>query len=188
MKKVVRLKESELVKLITKILSEQDEYKLDVVDPNQSQVDGGKLEQINSQLSQVGVPSLTDQDVKDFQSISDCPMEEPTTDPQQTKILNQVKNNIEKMKVGQILSDLKKLRSAKRNSQKKMNEQLVEALTIAGVTIPGGAVLAIGGFIALLLLVKLVKLIFGGGGSFGDCKKKFRLFSKYGPSGPAGSY
>ncbi len=190
-KKVVRLTESELVRLVKKVLNEQSEMGINVPSLG-NQIDPNKLGEINSQLNGTGLKTpLSSEDVMELPSVIDCPIEEPSfSNPQDAKTFQKlmpqietVRNNVKGMKLGEVLSNLKLLYSKMKNKPAKMNEQ-AEAIMIAGVAIPSVAILVVGGILALILLSKLVGLMLGGGTRVNkDCRRKNRLFRKFGPSG-----
>jgi hypothetical protein len=192
MKKVVRLTESDLVRLVKKVLNEQSGMGFNVPSLG-NQIDPNKLGEINSQLNGIGLRTqLSSEDVMELPSVMDCPIEEPSfSNPQDSKIFQQlepkiemVKQNVKGMKLGEVLSNLKLLNSKMKNKPNKMSEQAGAAIMIAGVAIPSGAILVVGGILVLILLSKLVGLMLGGGTKQNkDCERKQRLYNKFGPSG-----
>ena len=127
----------------------------------------------NSVLSYVGI-QLTPEEMDEVQP--DCPIEKPQ---QHENLINQIETNLSKMNVRNLVQVLKQLLQLK---NRRMNEQ-AEAIIIAGVSVPAVALIAVVGVLIVIVIFKIAKLIFGGERGFKDCRRKNRLFRRFGVRG-----
>ena len=86
-----------------------------------------------------------------------------------------------------LVNTLKQVLSIQKKSKSPQptQEQLAPVI-IAGVSVPGVAVVIVAGVIALIIVVKLGKLIFGGRSRSGvnpGCKRRRKLVRKFGFDG-----
>lgn len=127
----------------------------------------------------------------------DCPIEKPA---EHSDVMGQLETAISNINDKEELKGLlKQVMVLLQNKQEKpqpntssiaapqdMNEQAAPVI-VAGVSVPPAAFTIALGFVALLLVLKLAKLIFGGRDrdrSRGSgCKKKHKLFNRFGISG-----
>jgi hypothetical protein len=106
--------------------------------------------------------------------------EEYETPSQYSKIVDKMDKNGLVNTLKQVLSIQKKSKSPQ-----PTQEQLAPVI-IAGVSVPGVAVVIVAGVIALIIVVKLGKLIFGGRSRSGvnpGCKRRRKLVRKFGFDG-----
>lgn len=138
MKKIV-ITESQL----KKILKEEEEIQ--------------NIETINQELAAVGEEPIAKEDV-DYALA--CPIQMPGEfDADHQSFIKKIADAIKTIKSpSDIRSAIKQIKSIKKNT----NEQ-VETVTILGIATPIIMLQVIGGFIILLLVIKLIKLIFSGG-------------------------
>lgn len=138
------------------------------------------VQEFQNELQMAGVEPLSDEELNELQP--DCPVETPS---EHSDVMEQLKVAIEKISDRRsLVSLLKQVMGLKRKQASKENvQEQVEPLIIAGVTIPPIAITVALGFIALLIVIKLAKLILGVGGRNKDCERKHRLFQRFGPQG-----
>jgi len=164
MKKII-ITESQLKRLI----DEQIEQ------PQQN----NEYQQLDKVLAQAGI-ALTPEEKMELSP--ECPMEEPPS--QYAGIINQIKSKIETMDLGTLVKTLTQVKSyiGKKPQQSQVQEQLAPVL-IAGITVPGVAVVIVAGFIALIIVVKIAKLVSRGGHSKPACKRRRKLVRRFGIDG-----
>ena len=142
MKKRIRLTESELVQLISKIIKEDES------------VDATTVEQ------ELGLPPLTPEIID---SLVGCESDDSDVPQEHQGEVQQIGAAIETASVPELKGAFKKLRAAIKNAraQRKLNNEQLEAaaVTILGVPLGTAALIAIG---VLLLLKILGKLLKGG--------------------------
>lgn len=125
----------------------------------------------------------------------DCPVEKPA---EHSDVMGQLETAISNINdKGQLKGLLKQVLSMRKRAKQPqpatssiaapqdMNEQAVPVI-VAGVSVPPVALTIALGFVALLIVIKLYKLIFGGGNrerQSSDCRKKHRLVRRFGISG-----
>ena len=113
--------------------------------------------------------------------------EEFETPSQYSKIVDVIKQNLDKMDKNGLVNTLKQVLSIQKKSKSPQptQEQLAPVI-IAGVSVPGVAVVIVAGVMALIIVVKLGKLIFGGRSRSGvnpGCKRRRKLVRKFGFDG-----
>jgi CHASE3 domain sensor protein len=127
----------------------------------------------NSVLASAGI-QLTPEEMQEVSP--DCPVEKPE---EHENLINQIESNLGRMNLRNLVRVLKQLMQLK---NKRMNEQ-AEAIVIAGVTVPAVALIAIVGILIIIVIFKIARLIFGGERGFRDCRRKNRLFRRFGVQG-----
>jgi CHASE3 domain sensor protein len=132
-----------------------------------------KEEQLNSVLATAGI-QLTPEEMQEVNS--DCPIEKPK---QHEKLINQIESNLKKMSVKNLVGVLKQLLQVKKN---RINEQ-TEAIIIAGVSVPPMILIAIVGVLIIIVIFMIARSIFGSERGFRDCRRKNRLFRRFGVQG-----
>lgn len=137
------------------------------------------VEEFQNELASAGVERLDNEELSELQP--DCPVEVPQEHPE---VMEELKTAVERITDRRtLLSLLKQVMTLRRNTKKQAPVQEQAApLVLAGVTIPPVAITIALGFLALLIVISLAKSIFGGGGN-NDCKRKHRLFRRFGPAG-----
>ena len=131
---------------------------------------------VNDELSSVGEEPVSAEDIE-F-ALNDCPVETPPNiDAKQETVLQQAKNEIDKMtSIGQVKDTIKKLKSI----SKSQNEQ-AQALVIGALSIPIVYVHVLFGVLIVMLIIKLIKLISGGGTRTSpECRRASRRMRRYG--------
>ena len=139
-------------------------------------------QELDSLLMSAGV-ILTPEEKSEIQPNCDA-FEIP---PQYSNIVDGIKQNLEKLDKNGLVNTLKQVLSIQKKSKspQPVQEQLAPVI-IAGVAVPGVAVAVVAGVVALIIIVKLGKLIFGGrsrGGSSPACKRRRKLVRKFGFDG-----
>jgi ribosome-associated protein YbcJ (S4-like RNA binding protein) len=107
-------------------------------------------------------------------------MEEPPA--QYDGIINQIKSKIETMDLNNLVKTLSQVKSLIGKKPRPVQEQMVPIL-IAGIAVPGVAVAIVAGFIALIIVIKIAKLISRGGRPKPACARRRRLVRKFGLEG-----
>jgi len=139
------------------------------------------FEEFQNALDSAGIERLDNEELSELQP--DCPVEVPQEHPE---VMEDLKNAVERITDRRtLLSLLKEVMTLRRNAKKQAPVQEQAApIVLAGVTIPPVAITIALGFLALLIVISLAKSIFGGGGRRNnDCKRKNRLFKRFGLSG-----
>lgn len=163
MKKII-ITESQLKRLI----DEQIEQ------PQQN----NEYQQLDKVLAQAGI-TLTPEEKMELSP--ECPMEEPPA--QYEGLINQIKSKIETMDLSNLVKTLSQVKSLIGKKPQPVQEQLAPVI-IAGITVPGVAIAIVAGFIALIIIVKIAKLISRGGRrSSPACKRRRKLVRKFGIDG-----
>lgn len=137
-------------------------------------------QEFDSILSSVGI-QLTPEEKSEIQP--DCPVELPQQHSDVMGQLESAVNNINDK--GQLKSLLKQVLSMKR-TQNVQEQGAAAGVLIAGVSVPPVALTIAIGFVALLIVLKLGKLLFGGGTRVRqnpDCRRKHRLYRRFGIGG-----
>jgi hypothetical protein len=135
-------------------------------------------QQLDRVLSQAGVMLTPDEKME---LSPECPMEEPPA--QYAGVINQIKSKIETMDLGNLVKTLTQVKSLIGKKPQPMQEQLAPVI-IAGITVPGVAVAIVAGFVALIIVVKIAKLVSRGGRrSSPACKRRRKLVRKFGIDG-----
>jgi hypothetical protein len=129
--------------------------------------------EFNSALASAGI-RLTPEEMEEVQP--DCPVEKPE---EHENLINQIESNLDKMNVKNLVGVLKQLLQVK---NKRMNEQ-AEAIIIAGVTVPPAVLFAVVGILIIIVIFKIARSIFGSERGFRDCRRKNRLFRRFGVQG-----
>jgi hypothetical protein len=163
MKKII-ITESQLKRLI----DEQIEQ------PQQN----NEYQQLDKVLAQAGI-ALTPEEKMELSP--ECPMEEPPA--QYAGLINQIKSKIETMDLSSLVKTLSQVKSLIGKKPQPVQEQLAPVI-IAGITVPGVAIAIVAGFIALIIIVKIAKLISRGGRrSSPACKRRRKLVRRFGIDG-----
>lgn len=141
MKRIIRLTESDLTRIVKRVINENEEEteiaKLEAA--NKSYCEGGSMEnKLLSKIKSLGT------EAKDK--------------------LKEIYNNIKGKSIKELFGILRDARKANKAS-KKLNEEL-GAVMIAGVSIPGGIFVMIGALIVILIIVTIL-----GKGRRGGCAK-----------------
>jgi hypothetical protein len=155
MKKVVRLTESDLTRLIKKVIKESE----------QDQQMVSALNKENLELASVGIPPVTMKTIEKFNSGKDISKEQyrisvvdsnedysqlpSITSQLQSAICNASKEELKQAK-SQILDLF-------RNRKKKNVSEQLAVITILGITAAPWVFLAIGGFLLILIISRLVR-------------------------------
>lgn len=136
-------------------------------------------QQFDKVLAQAGI-KLTPEERMEVSP--ECPEEQPPT--QYAQIINQIKSKIEAMDLGTLVKTLSQVKSliGKKPQQTQVQEQLAPVV-IAGIAVPGVAVVVVAGFVAIIILVKIGKLIFRGRRPKSACKRRRKLVRRFGIDG-----
>jgi len=135
-------------------------------------------QQLDNALAQAGI-ILTPDEKMEIEP--ECPIEEPPT--QYAEIINQIKSKIETMDLSSLVKTLSQVKSLIGKKPQPVQEQLAPVI-IAGITVPGVAIAIVAGFIALIIIVKIAKLISRGGRrSSPACKRRRKLVRRFGIDG-----
>lgn len=146
-------------------------------------------QEFDSLLMSAGV-ILTPEEKSEIQPNCD----EVETPPQYSNLVDSIKQQLQNMDKGGLVKTLKQVLSIKKNakssptssiSPQPMQEQLTPVI-IAGVSVPGVAVAVVAGVVALIIIIKLGRLIFGGGTRTTvnpGCKRRRKLVRKFGFDG-----
>ena len=139
---------------------------------------GVNSEEINSTLAPLGV-TLTDEEISEIQPQCDAPYSGPFAD-----VVAKISEKLDTMSLDGLKNTLKQVLSLKK--KQPVQEQLAPVI-IAGVTIPGAGVAIVLGFLAVIIVVKIVKAISGAGGRRGHgggaCKRRRKLVKRFGVDG-----
>ena len=141
MKRIIRLTESDLTRIVKRVINEnEEEAEIDKLEAaNKSYCEGGSMEnKLLSKIKSLGT------EAKDK--------------------LKEIYNNIKGKSIKELFGILRDARKANKAS-KKLNEEL-GAVMIAGVSIPGGIFVMIGALIVILIIVTIL-----GKGKRGGCAK-----------------
>jgi hypothetical protein len=110
----------------------------------------------------------------------ECPIDEPPAE--YADVVNDIKSKLDTMGVNDLIKVLEQVKAIK--EKPVVQEQVGTTILIAGVAVPTVAVAAVAGLIALIIIVKLGKLIFRGGKrQNATCKKRNRLLRRFGIEG-----
>ena len=134
-------------------------------------------QQLDSVLAKAGVV-LTPEEKMELSP--ECPMEEPPS--QHAEVIDNIKSKIELMDLGNLVKTLSQVKSLIGKKPKPVQEQIAPIL-IAGIAVPGVAVAIVAGFIALIIVIKIAKLISRGGRPKPACARRRRLVRKFGLEG-----
>jgi hypothetical protein len=134
-------------------------------------------QQLDKILAQAGVTLTPDEKME----ISpECPMEEPPS--QHAEVIDNIKSKIELMDLSNLVKTLSQVKSLIGKKPQPVQEQIAPIL-IAGIAVPGVAVAIVAGFIALIIVIKIAKLISRGGRPKPACARRRRLVRKFGLEG-----
>lgn len=141
-------------------------------------------QELDSLLMSAGV-ILTPEEKSEIQP--NCDAFEIPIPSKYSNIVDSIKQNLEKLDKNGLVNTLKEVLSIQKKykSPQPVQEQLTPVI-IAGVAVPGVAVVVVAGVVAFIIIVKLGKLIFGGrsrGGSSPACKRRRKLVKKFGFDG-----
>lgn len=140
-KKVVRLTESDLIRIVKKVIKEQSEA-------------SSELSTVNNILSQANLGPISQEDVPEL--VSDCPVYAPNQKLQ--GYLDRIKEIAENADINTLKSELKRVISA----SKKIEEQAVTTFfVIFGLSIPLIEFAIIFAAIALIIVSVISKRIMG---------------------------
>ena len=134
-------------------------------------------QQLDKILAQAGVTLTPDEKME---LSPECPMEEPPS--QHAEIIDNIKSKIELMDLSNLVKTLSQVKSLIGKKPQPVQEQIAPVL-IAGITVPGVAVAIVAGFIALIIVIKIAKLISRGGRPKPACARRRRLVRKFGLEG-----
>ena len=134
-------------------------------------------QQLDKILAQAGVTLTLDEKME---LSPECPMEEPPS--QHAEIIDNIKSKIELMDLSNLVKTLSQVKSLIGKKPQPVQEQIAPIL-IAGITVPGVAVAIVAGFIALIIVIKIAKLISRGGRPKPACARRRRLVRKFGLEG-----
>ena len=134
-------------------------------------------QQLDKILAQAGVTLTPDEKME---LSPECPMEEPPS--QHAEIIDNIKSKIELMDLSNLVKTLSQVKSLIGKKPQPVQEQIAPIL-IAGITVPGVAVAIVAGFIALIIVIKIAKLISRGGRPKPACARRRRLVRKFGLEG-----
>lgn len=137
-------------------------------------------QQFDNALAQAGI-TLTPEEKMEVSP--ECPIEEPPAE--YADVVNNIKSKLDTMGVNDLIKVLKQVKSIKKPTQQPVvQEQVGATILIAGVAVPMVAVAVVAGLIAIIIIVKLGKLIFRGGTRQNPaCKRRSRLVRKFGMDG-----
>jgi len=176
-KNAIREQHTGGMKVMTEKFSKLINSKLgDVKLINEAESQSQMIGMVNNELASVGEEPVSSEDIE-F-AINDCPLEAPpNVDEKQKTILQQAKQEIDKMtSIGQVKDTIKKLKSM----SKSQNEQ-AEALVIGALSIPIVYIHVLFGILIVMLIIKLIKLISGGGTRTSpECRRASRRMRRYG--------
>ena len=128
-------------------------------------------------LAQVGIV-LTPEEKMEVSS--ECPIDEPPAE--YADVVNDIKSKLDTMGVNDLIKVLEQVKSIKQKPV--VQEQVGTTILIAGVAVPAVAVMVVAGLIAIIIIVKLGKLIFRGGTRQNPaCKRRNRLLRRFGIDG-----
>jgi hypothetical protein len=134
-------------------------------------------QQLDKILAQAGV-TLTPDEKKELSP--GCPLEEPPS--QHAEVIDNIKSKIELMDLSNLVKTLSQVKSLIGKKPQPVQEQIAPIL-IAGIAVPGVAVAIVAGFIALIIVIKIAKLISRGGRPKPACARRRRLVRKFGLEG-----
>lgn len=134
-------------------------------------------QQLDKILAQAGVTLTPDEKME---LSPECPMEEPPS--QHAEIIDNIKSKIELMDLSNLVKTLSQVKSLIGKKPQPVQEQITPIL-IAGIAVPGVAVAIVAGFIALIIVIKIAKLISRGGRPKPACARRRRLVRKFGLEG-----
>ena len=134
-------------------------------------------QQLDKILAQAGVTLTPDEKME---LSPECPMEE--TPSQHAEIIDNIKSKIELMDLSNLVKTLSQVKSLIGKKPQPVQEQIAPIL-IAGIAVPGVAVAIVAGFIALIIVIKIAKLISRGGRPKPACARRRRLVRKFGLEG-----
>lgn len=134
-------------------------------------------QQLDKILAQAGVTLTPDEKME---LSPECPMEEPPS--QHAEIIDNIKSKIELMDLSNLVKTLSQVKSLIGKKPQPVQEQIAPIL-IAGIAVPGVAVAIVAGFIALIIVIKIAKLISRGGRPKPACARRRRLVRKFGLEG-----
>lgn len=168
MKKIVRLTESDLIKIVKRVIKEE----------NSSQMDSSEfmdyLNQNGIQISQDKIDSLPEDE-----ELINPPQETLNKDPKLRDVWGKLKDAILNADEKQLIDAYKKISNVFKNKHwynYKVNEQamLPTLVTILGLSIPVSYLIAIGMFSLMFIMARLAKKSKGGAGRVGG-RNEFRL-------------
>ena len=134
-------------------------------------------QQFDDVLAQAGIV-LTPEEKMEVSP--ECPIDEPPAE--YADVVNDIKSKLDTMGVNDLIKVLEQVKSIK--EKPVVQEQVGTTILIAGVAVPSVAVMAVAGLIAIIIIVKLGKLIFRGGKrQNATCKKRNRLLRRFGIEG-----
>lgn len=151
-----------------------------------------EYQELDSYLKQAGI-ALTPEEKMEIEP--DCEVEIPQNE--YTEYIEQIKQKLDTMDKAGLINTLKQVTAIKKKystAQQPVQEQIAP-IVIAGVTVPTAAILFVAGFVSLLIIVAIAKLIvrgarrmFSGGNKVrrrtnSACRRKRRLLKRFGIEG-----
>jgi hypothetical protein len=134
-------------------------------------------QQLDSVLAKAGVVLTREEKIE---LSPECPIEEPPS--QHAEVIDNIKSKIETMDLNNLVKTLSQVKSLIGKKPQPVQEQIAPVL-IAGIAVPGVAVAIVAGFIALIIVIKIAKLISRGGRPKPACARRRRLVRKFGLEG-----
>jgi hypothetical protein len=164
-KKYIKLTESDLTRIIKRVISEQE---------NDDACVQEELDTLNDFLG--GIVTLEPQDIGGELSHED--LLSSVTDPKQKNILSRVLSNISQMNMNQLKEELKKVMSMK-NLKEQQTPYMDRTTEIGGVQVPTVLVHGSLGLLAIAILTKMIKGLVNIQSNSGSRRKRSsRIFSK----------
>ena len=169
MSKVLRLTESDITRIVKKVIRENNSR---LLKENEAQI----LDTVNTELLSVEEEPVSLEDV--HFALNDCELGTPIdADEKQKTFLQQIKEEIEKLTSIREVKDLiRKIKSIFKNKTQK--EQVGEIVALGSLGIPVVFIQIFAGIIILFLVIKLIKLIGGNTKVSPECKKASRRMKK----------
>jgi ribosomal protein L12E/L44/L45/RPP1/RPP2 len=158
MKKVVRLTENDLARIIKRVIAEQAAV---VGAPGTPAMGNEPMtpeeqkdnEMLASTINNIGLPM----DAASIDELDACPVEDETVDPKVRPFFDAIKQKVESMDVNSLMAELKNVLSIKRRMKRgQMSEQAAAGLAIAGIAIPGWAIAVVAGLVVILIVKTII--------------------------------
>ena len=157
MSKVIRLTESDLTKLVKRVIKEQF---------------NAETQEFKDELASVG-EVLSDEEISELQP--DCPISSEV--PEHSNEIKKFEEKVKTMSIPEIKNMIKQLKS-----QKKVNQ--VQEQNYGGNVMGAQVMKGIGGLMILVLIIELFRRIFRGGTRTSkECRQRNRLVRRYGLRG-----
>jgi len=157
MSKIIRLTESDLTRLVKRVIKEQFNV---------------ETQEFKDELASVG-EVLSDEEISELQP--DCPISSEV--PEHANEIKKFEEEVKTMSISQIKNKIKELKSIQRSN--KVQEQNY-AGDVMGMKVAKGLV----GLMILVLIIELFRRIFRGGTrTRPECRQRNRLVRRYGLRG-----